>query len=89
VKIRKKLVFYGEVQGVGFRYRAYYIAQSLDLAGWVYNRWDGNVEMEVEGEQTAITSLIARLKTAPFLRIDRVEQEEIPVKNESGFRVMD
>ena len=89
MNVRKKLVFYGEVQGVGFRYRAYYIAQSLSVTGWVYNRWDGSVEMEAEGTQEAVNTLIARLKTAPYLRIDRIENEDIPLKNERGFRVMD
>ncbi|MFR8717144.1 MAG: acylphosphatase [Faecalibacterium prausnitzii] len=32
----------GQVQGVGFRYRARYAAQSLDLTGWVQNEDDGS-----------------------------------------------
>ena len=28
--IRKRIVFHGRVQGVGFRYTAKYLAQSLD-----------------------------------------------------------
>lgn len=48
-KIRKHIISSGTVQGVGFRYRSYYIAQSLGLTGWVCNRWDDRVEMEVQG----------------------------------------
>ncbi len=48
--IRKHLIFSGRVQGVGFRYRAMNIAQMLGLTGWVKNRWDGKVEMEVQGK---------------------------------------
>lgn len=44
--VRKHIFFSGDVQGVGFRYRSFYIAQSLGLAGWVENLWDGRVEME-------------------------------------------
>ena len=47
--VRKHIFFSGDVQGVGFRYRSFYIAQSLGLAGWVENLWDGRVEMEVQG----------------------------------------
>ena len=45
--VRKHIFFSGDVQGVGFRYRSFYIAQSLGLTGWVENLWDGRVEMEV------------------------------------------
>ena len=48
-KIRKHFYFSGRVQGVGFRYRSYYIAQSMGLTGWVRNLWDDRVEMEVQG----------------------------------------
>ncbi len=47
--VRKHIYFYGRVQGVGFRYRAYYMAQPLNLTGWVKNLWDDRVEMEVRG----------------------------------------
>ena len=47
--VRKHIYFSGDVQGVGFRFRSYYIAQSLGLTGWVENMWDGRVEMEVQG----------------------------------------
>ena len=50
-EIRKHLIFSGRVQGVGFRYRAMNIAQMLGLTGWVKNRWDGKVEMEVQGKR--------------------------------------
>ncbi|MFQ8842418.1 MAG: acylphosphatase [Clostridium fessum] len=42
--VRKHIFFSGNVQGVGFRYRSFYIAQSLGLTGWVENLWDGRVE---------------------------------------------
>ena len=37
-EIRYHVIFYGQVQGVGFRYRAYYAAYQLGLTGWV-RRW--------------------------------------------------
>lgn len=36
-KVRKFLTFTGRVQGVGFRYTAEYLAQSIGLTGWVRN----------------------------------------------------
>ena len=35
--VRKRIIFRGRVQGVGFRYTAKYLAQSLGLTGWVRN----------------------------------------------------
>ena len=39
--IRKHILFYGRVQGVGFRYHATYKASLLGLTGWVRNLEDG------------------------------------------------
>lgn len=39
--VRKRIIFRGRVQGVGFRYTAKYLAQSLGLTGWVRNEYDG------------------------------------------------
>ena len=42
-EIRQRIVFHGRVQGVGFRYTAKYLAQSLGLTGWVENEFDGTI----------------------------------------------
>ena len=55
--VRKHIFFSGDVQGVGFRYRSFYIAQSLGLTGWVENLWDGRVEMEVQGSEASIRDM--------------------------------
>ena len=47
--VRKHILVSGRVQGVGFRYRTYYLAQNLGLTGWVHNLEDGRVEMELQG----------------------------------------
>ena len=60
-EIRKKYKFYGRVQGVGFRYTAKYLAQSLGLTGWVENEYDGTVEMEVQGREPMIDKLLEGL----------------------------
>lgn len=36
-EIRKRIVFHGRVQEVGFRYTAKYLALNLGLKGWVRN----------------------------------------------------
>ena len=34
-KVRKHIIFYGRVQGVGFRYYSVYKSRQLGLTGWV------------------------------------------------------
>ena len=87
--IRKRIVFHGRVQGVGFRYTARYAADSLGLTGWVQNHYDGTVEMEVQGPELKINKLLVRLSTDHFVRIEWMDQMQIPLEpNERKFRVM-
>lgn len=53
-EVRKRIIFHGRVQGVGFRYTAKYLAQSLGLTGWVANEWDGTVSMEIQGREALL-----------------------------------
>ena len=49
--VRRHIVFYGWVQGVGFRYRAQHAAALYGCTGWVRNEWDGSVTMEIQGAE--------------------------------------
>lgn len=84
--IRKHIQFYGRVQGVGFRFHATYKAQFLGLTGWVRNCDDGSVEMEVQGEPEMIEDLLGYLRRQRFVRVERMDEETIAVKSESGFK---
>ena len=86
-EIRKHIVFHGRVQGVGFRYTAKYMAQSLGLVGWVKNEWDGTVTMEVQGRETLINKLLVGLNQGRYINIEWMDTEEIPLEKESGFHV--
>lgn len=65
--IRLQLRFIGRVQGVGFRWTARNIADSLGLTGWVLNDWDGSVLMEVQGKKETIEKLIEGLEHGTFI----------------------
>ncbi|MBQ9648778.1 MAG: acylphosphatase [Oscillospiraceae bacterium] len=88
MKVRKHIYFSGRVQGVGFRYSAVYLARPLDLTGWVKNLWDGRVEMEVQGEETAIAEYLKALRTQRYIVIDDMDIREIGVIEESRFRTV-
>lgn len=87
---RQKIRFYGNVQGVGFRYTAKYTARSLGLTGWVYNDYDGSVLMEVQGNPETIEKLINKIEERPFIIIDKMEVRNIPInENEWEFDIKD
>lgn len=86
-EVRKHIVFHGRVQGVGFRYTAKYLAQSLGLTGWVSNEWDGTVSMEIQGREALINKLLVGLNHGQFITIEWMDTKEIPLKEEHGFKV--
>lgn len=87
-KIRRQLRFSGRVQGVGFRYTAYHLAQQLGITGWVYNDWDGSVLMQAQGTERQIDLLIHSLQNGTFIEIEHIESAEIPTEpKETAFRI--
>lgn len=58
-----KLVLYsGEVQGVGFRATASWVAKRYPVRGWVRNLMDGRVELLVDGTDAAVAEFLADLR---------------------------
>ena len=55
----------GRVQGVFFRAWTRDQAIELGVTGWVRNCPDGRVDMHIEGEDSAVQQLIARLHRGP------------------------
>ena len=75
---RRRINFKGRVQGVGFRYRASYAAESLGLTGWVKNEWDETVTMEVQGEEEKIDQLVDRMFRERYIRIEGISVLSMP-----------
>ncbi len=87
--VRKHIVFYGTVQGVGFRYTAYHLACSLGLTGWARNEDDGSVTCELQGPRDAIQEFMNRIGNQRFIEITDKEERNIKVINEErSFRVL-
>ena len=76
------------MQGVGFRYKAKYLAQSLGLTGWVKNEWDGSVTMEIQGRSMMIEKMLENLNRDRYIVIDWIDGKEIPLEEERGFYVV-
>lgn len=75
--IRKKVVVYGAVQGVGFRYRAEHAANMLGVTGWVRNEPDGQID-----------KVLAMVNQGTYVNIDRITANQIPIEErEYGFYI--
>jgi len=85
---RWRLVLSGRVQQVGLRYSALYLCRELGLTGWVRNLPDGRVEMEVQGEVSALRRFYLKLKSRPPIRIAHADIAVVPpVDGERNFSV--
>lgn len=86
--VRYNLYYSGNVQGVGFRYRACRVAAGFAVTGYVRNLADGRVECVAEGEAGAVEAFRAALgeEMAPYIR--QVSCQEGPATGAfAGFSV--
>ncbi len=87
--VRRHMYISGDVQGVGFRYRANYAAKGLGLTGYVRNLYDGRVEIEIQGERDLIPRFLGEIDAGSFVHIDNIESKDLPVdKEERTFKVV-
>ena len=84
--LRKHIIFYGWVQGVGFRYRARHAAEMYGCTGWVRNEWDGSVTMEIQGTEEAVARVLSALENGRFIEVTRMETYDLEKReDERGF----
>jgi len=80
------MIVSGRVQGVGFRFSAQQKAIDLHLTGWVRNKIDGTVEIEIEGQSEKIEQFIQDLEKGfhKFMRVDDIELNTS--ENKRGYK---
>jgi acylphosphatase len=81
-------VFYsGRVQGVGFRYSVKRIASGYEVVGWVRNRPDGRVELQVDGEKIEAEAFLADIaKSSLRYHIQGIDTHSVePLVDRTGF----
>lgn len=81
--ICRKYTLTGRVQGVGLRYKAHIIAESLGLTGYVKNSYDGSVILVLEGTLDQMSEMLVMLGRQSYIEIEGVEYEPMQVQ---GFR---
>ena len=72
---------------MGFRYTARQLARNLGITGWVKNEPDGSVSMEAQGGREQLDMLLEGLNKGRYIRIDHIEEKELPTQEESDFCV--
>ena len=86
---RYLIIFQGRVQGVGFRYFTYTIARELGMTGSVKNLLNGDVEVEVQGDDHQITLFLKLiLKGNGYMKImDYAMKEITTIVPEKDFKI--
>jgi len=87
--VRKKIIFSGKVQNVGFRFEIFNLAKKLELKGWVKNMEDDTVKLEIQGEENRIQFLVKHMKSLKRANVAHVEVDKISlVEDESDFNII-
>lgn len=82
MRVARRLLISGRVQGVGFRWFTKDAAAREGVNGWVRNLPDGRVEAWVEGESESVVRLEAALRHGP--RGARVENVYVIEEDAGG-----
>ena len=89
MRVARRYIISGRVQGVGFRWFTQTTAARENLHGWVRNLSDGRVEAAAEGDAEAIERFEAALRHGPpGARVEHLEIEHtVPGGRDTGFTV--
>ena len=88
MRVRKRIIVKGIVQGVGFRWFTQRHARFLGLGGFVKNLPDGTVLIEVEGSRDSVDIFIEKVKLGPsHAVVEEVVIEDIAPNGENIFRI--
>jgi acylphosphatase len=81
--ICKRVLYSGQVQGVGFRYTAQRIARGYRVAGHVRNLPDGSVELVAEGEPGEVERFLGAVAARMG---DYIHDQKVADETPSGFK---
>jgi acylphosphatase len=85
---RRRIVYTGKVQGVGFRATARSVARGRPVSGWVRNQSDGSVLLEVQGVPEEVDSYLNAVRERMGRLISQETAQAIGRKSsEAGFEV--
>jgi acylphosphatase len=86
---RRRALYSGRVQGVGFRYTTHRLAQGHAVSGYVRNLPDGRVEVVAEGEPTVVGAFFDAItrEFAGNIREAEIQTEPSDRPSLTGFTI--
>jgi acylphosphatase len=83
----KRVVYAGQVQGVGFRFTAKGLATNHPVAGYVRNLPTGEVELLAQGESDSVEAFLAAVARRMAGYITNTTVEEAAPSGQTGFQI--
>lgn len=80
-----KVLFYGEVQGVGFRWYCKELCQKLHVDGFVCNKLDGSVKLVIKTNEEMLNRIINLLDV--LFKISKIDVKQIDARVSKGFYI--
>jgi acylphosphatase len=89
MRIARRFLISGRVQGVGFRFFTEAAGRREGLEGWVRNLPDRSVEVVCEGDELALARFERAMRIGPpGARVDSVASQTLPPGlGETGFKI--
>ena len=82
------IIIRGRVQGVGYRAFASKMAIALGLKGYVKNKVDGSVQIEVEGTKKTLDEFVDYCEKGPgWGYVENLDIKEYPTMGYSDFKI--
>lgn len=89
MKVARRFIVSGEVQGVGFRFFTQRVAARHQVTGYVRNLPDGTVEAHAEGSPEGVEGFKHDISVGPgHARVEQVEELSLePTGHYPTFRI--
>jgi acylphosphatase len=83
----KRVIYSGQVQGVGFRYTAQHLSSGLRVSGYVKNLPSRKVELIVEGEADQVEAFLERVAQRMAGHIHHADITSVDPQGFQGFTI--
>lgn len=84
---RRRMIYHGRVQGVGFRYTVRSIARRHPVTGFVRNLSNGTVELVADAEPPDLAMFLQDIASAMEGNITSTEDAAAPEEALAGFKI--